>query len=88
MKFYVAGFSSGGYGHPSTKTYGDALVYASDKASALTIVRQAGWIPNPGGIWLLGTETQRQLTDVDPDNVEANKQEAMSKGMSIIWSYP
>jgi hypothetical protein len=88
MKFYVVGISSRGEGPHGYKTYGDALVYAPDKYKALTMVRQIGWVPNPGGIWLLGTETQRELTDIVPEEVEDSKKEAEQRGVSILWTGP
>lgn len=85
-KFYVVGVTSRGRGHPRS-TYGTALVYAPDKRVALSMVRdKTGLVPNPGGIWLLGTETQRRWDDTIPEDIdEATKMEAMSQGVVLLW---
>jgi len=87
MKYYVVGINSRRTEGFSPTVYGDALVYAPDKYAALSMVRKIGWIPNPGGIWLLGTETQRGMTDIVPEDIdEVSKAEAQEKGVSILWT--
>lgn len=81
MKFYVVGISSRYLGGPSPRVYGDALVYAPDKYTALSLVRPTVWVPNPGGIYLLGTETQKDMHDyMDPEDINLVKEKAREEG--------
>ncbi len=63
------------------RIYGDALVYASRNREALTKVRQAGWIPNPGDVFML---TPERAEDVGVEDWMKDK--AKEEGMVIIWT--
>ncbi len=78
MKFYVVGFSK--------PVYGDALVYANSGSEALTMMRRAGFTPNPGDRYLLGTERQQMRRDYLGEIEDWMKEKAREEGFVILWS--
>jgi len=80
LKLYIVGFKSKREGTVK-RTYGDALVYAFRGEEALTKVRQAGWIPNPGDVFIL---TPERAEDVGVEDWMKDK--AKEGGVVIIWT--
>lgn len=81
MNYYIVGFSSRG----SRDSCGSALVYASTNEAAMRKVRDAGWVPNPGDRYLLGSS--RQAPEIAGDVEPWMLDEAREEGMAIIWSF-
>ena len=85
MKFYVVGFADR-KGEGSGHIYGDALVYAPSSSEALTKVRKAGWVPNPGDRYLAGSKVERDWHKDDYDITEDMKDRAREGDLAIIWT--
>ena len=87
MKFYVVGF-----GERRTKltkhlgfpVLGDMLVYAFNGRDALDRVREVGLVPNPGDIFVLGSDKIPEEVVVEPWMLPAAEQS--SSGIQLIWS--
>ena len=63
------------------------MVYASDRSTSLSLVRKTGWIPNPGDIYLLGTEKQKSLREpIEQEEIESVREKAREQGVAIIWT--
>lgn len=88
MKYYVVGISSRRTEGFSPRVFGDALVYAPDKHKALTMVRNTGWVPNPGDIYILGGEGYKRYMEeyLNPSEIEFAKDKALEEGVAILWT--
>ncbi len=88
MKFYLVGFGVPG---PYDRIHGDALVWAASSRDAITKVRKAGLVPNPGDVYILGSKVAMERSPEASVDVRARpelKEEAMNdpNGVAIIWS--
>lgn len=90
MKYYIVGFDTGKVsGRKVPVALGDALVYASTGREALTKVREAGLVPNPGDIYILGGKGYMKWHEPNMEILEKDeelKDRAREEGVAIIWS--
>ena len=89
MKFYIVGFgerTTRETRYPRAPVLGDALVHASNARDALTSVRQAGLIPNPGDIYVLGgREAGVYKSDFEVEPWMMSEARDSPGGVYILW---
>lgn len=78
MSLYVVGFYK--------PHYGDALVSARSASHALSVMRAAGFTPNPGDRYLLDSPAQRANKDYVGEIDDWMREKAREDGIVVIWS--